>query len=246
VPLRKCLIVFLLFYGNICNAELDNKFSTSEGFIIPLDNDWVEIPREVLDQLSNAMVEVSDAPKQYWNYGYQKNNNEGLWATYPYVFVQVHENGRVPESKLKNYKKIEGQFQEGLQKAESMNSAFMSEATMGETYYDENRHALFTLSKAQVAEVGPITMLIAVILTEKGYVQYMAYTNEAENDVYLPLFKESIENIEFTESLAYSPRALDSVPILSGIDWTQVGMSGLIAGLIAGAFGLIGRFRKKG
>lgn len=241
----KFFVGVLLIFSSACGAELNNKFHASEGFSIRLDNDWIEIPRDVLDQISNTIAERSDVPKQHWNYGYQNINNDGRWGTYPYILIQVHEKGRVAESQLKNYKRLETQFQEEFQKAEAMTSPLMSGITMGETFYDENLHTLLTISKAQVTGVGGITMLIALILTEKGYVQFMGYTLEAESNIYLPLFKEYIENIEFSEKLVYKPRAFGSLAVLSAIDWRQVGLSGLIGGLVAGVFSLITNLRKK-
>jgi len=220
-------------------AAAEKDFPTQQGFTIVLSDDWVEIPRNVLDDLSATMARMSSAPVQKWDYGYQLASATN-WAQYPYILVQVKEEGRIRESELANYKKVSADMNEGLKKAEKSMDGILSDSTMGETVYDDQNHILFSTMQMNVRAIGPVLGVTAVKLTEKGAVQFMGYTLEKDASIYVPFYKKAAIDVRLPEDLVYKPRASDS-----GFDWSHVGRSAIIGGLVGGMIGLIRMFFKK-
>ena len=220
-------------------AAAEKDFPTQNGFTVVLSDDWVEIPKEVLDNLSAAMARMSTAPVQKYDYGYQLASATN-WAQYPYILVQVKEDGRVRESELASYTKMTSDMDEGMKKAQKSMGGLLSDSRLGETIYDDKNHVLFTTMEMNVHEIGTVVGMTSVKLTEKGTIQFMGYTLEKDAGVYVPFYKKAAIDLRLPEDLAYKPRASDS-----GFDWSHVGRSAIIGAVVGGMVGLVRMFIKK-
>ena len=89
----------------------------------------------------------------------------------------------------------------------------MSQAEAGETLYDSDEHILRMQTSMEVAGIGKVRGLTAVILTERGTISIHAYALGAEFDDYTPLFEAIVRNVSIPESIRYKPRMTDSIPI---------------------------------
>jgi len=234
----------LFFIKPIFGKEINKEFQTSDGFTFSLIGNWIEIPRDILDAYAQAISEQTNMQKQHWNYAYQLASSE-KWFQYPYILVQVIEKGRIPESELKNYKKVESEMNRGIQETREKATGLFTDFNIGETYFDSDSHILFTAMKMNVQGIGDVIGLTAVKLTEKGYIQISGYSLASAADHYLPIYKDMAKQVKLEAHLVYTPRLTDSIPIISGINWGRVGEKALIGTIIGGILGAIGLLFKK-
>lgn len=235
-------LTFLLFFSLSLAAD-ETILTAGKDFKISMPTEWVEIPREVLDQYETAVNEAT-AQSQTYEYGYQSTSAVN-WMEYPYALVQVKRNGRVPEGQLKKYKKIERGLKEGIEKLEESAGDLLKNITMGETIYEQERHILWSKMTMEVSGIGKVKGLIAVKLTEYGVVQFMGYGKEDSFSEYEPIYRQMIHSITVSQPDIYTPRLTDNAPTIFGINLGQSLIAGIIGGLIGGLFGLFKFFARK-
>jgi len=236
------VFIFLIIFTLPLSAE-ENTLSAGSDFQISIPHDWVEIPRDVLDQYEIA-VQAATGQAQTYEYGYQSTSTVN-WFEHPYALVQVKRTGRVPEGQLKKYKKIESGFKEGIQKVEESAGDLLKNMTMGETIYEQDGHILWSAMSMEVAGVGKVKGLIAVKLTEFGVVQFMGYGKEDNFSQHESTYRKMIQSITVSQPDMYKPRLTDNAPTIFGINLGQSLIAGIIGGLIGGVFGLFKYFTRK-
>ncbi len=234
--------IFITIFSLPLVAE-ESTLSAGSDFQISMPSDWVEIPRDVLDQYEVAVQEAT-GQNQTYEYGYQSTSAVN-WFEHPYALVQVKRTGRVPEGQLKNYKKIESGFKEGIQKVDDSAGDLLKNMTMGETIYEQDRHILWSAMTMEVAGIGKVKGLIAVKLTEFGVVQFMGYGKEETFSKHEPTYRKMINSITVSQPDIYNPRLTDNAPTIFGINLGQSLIAGIIGGLIGGVFGLFKYFTRK-
>jgi hypothetical protein len=70
-------------------VDLPQTIQARDGFTISLPADWVAIPKDALDGLSEHLAKLAPkAERQTYDYGFQLPKKEH-WIEYPYIFVQV-------------------------------------------------------------------------------------------------------------------------------------------------------------
>lgn len=220
-------------------VELPHEFRTKDGFTIYFPENWVEIPSDVLNQYSETVHRLApQASKQTYDYGYQHQPFD-TWMSYPYVLIQVKRTGRLPESELKKYKRIEEGFRKGMSGIENKMSGLVSQAQQGKPIYDSPHHILWMTMSMNVQNVGPVSALLALKLTEFGIVQVMMYATQNTFDTYEPVFRKIATNMTLTREVQYKPQIADSFPIIGGINTGKVVTAALQGALIGGIIGLI-------
>lgn len=210
---------------------------------ITLPSNWIEIPKDVLEQYEKAVRETT---KQNINfeYGYQPSSSKS-WFEYPYALVQVNRGGRLSEDQFKEHKKIERGFKEGIDKVKASAGDILSNAKMGETIYDQDAHILWSKMSMDVSGVGRANGLIAAKLTEYGTIQFMGYAKEEDFAQYEAVYRKTINSITVKESDIYKPRLSDGAPKIFSIDIEQLLIMAMIGALIGGAVGLFKFFTRK-
>lgn len=233
-------LVLIAFSHPVAGEEV--SFKAGVDYQISLPGDWVEIPKEALEQYQKA---VSDATgqKMTYEYGYQSTQTDN-WFEYPYALVQVKRTGRIPEGQLKNYKKIESEMSEGLKKVEESAGSLLSNTAQGETIYDPTIHTLWSSVSVDVEGVGKVKGLTAVKLTEYGYIQFMGYALEKEFAQFEPLYRKIVHSIKVEEKDIYKPRITDNAPTVFGINLGRTAIAAIVGALIAGLFGLFKKFSR--
>lgn len=241
---KLAFICFFIFPTLLSGQETKKEFSTSDGFSIFLTNDWIAIPKDILEASAKAFAEATKMDRQYYDYGFQLTSSQN-WLQYPYILIQVKKSGRIPDSQLKKYKTLETDMQKGLQEAEEKSVGLLSNSQLGETYYDSENHILFTVIKMNVQSIGTVVGLTAVKLTEEGYIHFSGYAIESVADKYISFFEDAVRQIKLQDHLVYKPKLTDSVPLISGIDWSKVGEKGLIGAIIGGIISAIALMIRK-
>lgn len=178
-------------------------FDAGSDYQVSLPNDWVEIPREVLDQYQRAVSELSGTKKTY-DYGYQLGPIK-KWLEYPYILVTIARTGKIAESEFKNYKRIESGFKKGIGELEQSHSQIFSSTSHGETVYDPGIRTLWTVLSTNVQNVGKVRILVAVKLTEYGYIHVVCSSKDHEFTKYEGLYRRMVHSIRLGEKDIYVP-----------------------------------------
>lgn len=235
-------VVVLLLCSDQVIAE---TFATSHDFSVTLPSGWAEAPPEALRNMEAAIEQASQgAIKQQYEYGYQLAS-ASVWFEYPYILVQVKTSGRVPEGQLAQHKRSRSGLREGMEKAEESLGAVLSGLEQGETLYDEAEHVLWSTFTMNVQGVGDVRGVIAVKLTEFGFIQLMGYATGDSFAHYSPIFREAVRTLAIAEQYEYQPRLTDHAPTVWGINLGQSAIAGLFGGLAGGVVALIAYLNKK-
>ena len=115
----------------------------------------------------------------------------------------------------------------------------------GETLYDEAGHVLWSTLAMNVQGVGDVRGLIAVKLTEFGFIQLMGYATADSFAHYSPIFRDAVRTLAIAERYEYQPRLTDHAPTVWGINLGQSAIAGLFGGLAGGVVALIAYLNKK-
>ena len=163
-------------------VELPQTVRTKDGFTISLPADWVAIPKDALDNLSETLAKLAPkARRQTCDYGFQLPMKKH-WIEYPYILVQIKRTGPVPEAQLKSLKHVEQQAKQGVEKAQDSFSAVLSNAQVGEAVYEPATHILWIQLSMDVKKVGTVKGVSASMLTEEGMISIYGYALAADFD----------------------------------------------------------------
>lgn len=188
-------------------------FQTSDLFSIDLPDGWLQVPADILDEFSLKNESISsNAPAQYYDYGYQAEAPNGRWLSYPYVLVQVRPIGRIPSSELARYQKLSAEVEEFT----------LPEVSVGDAVYDKENQTLWSTLATHTDDGTPVKALVAVKLTEVGYIRLMGCTTEDTFGEYESIFREAFSLLGIDESIAYKPQVADAIPSVGGIKTGKV------------------------
>lgn len=205
-------------------------FNTTNGFAIDLPESWVPVPAHVLDAFSERTDNLSsNAPMQYYDYGYQAVLTNGQWLSFPYVLIQVRPVGRIPSSELARYQTL----------SEKMEDFSLPDVSISETVYDKENHILWTTLSTYTEDGLPVKALVAVKLTEIGYIRLMGCATEDTFEEYVKTFRNAFSTLEIDESLAYKPKFSDAVPSVGGIKTGMVLVWAIQAMVIGGVLWVV-------
>jgi hypothetical protein len=213
-----------------CDAvDLPQTIQTKDGFTISLPADWVAIPKDALDGLTQTAAKLAPkAERQTYDYGFQLPKKKH-WIEYPYIFVQVKRTGRVSEAQLESVKRLEQQFKQGVDKAQENYSSLIANVQVAKTIYEPATHILWTQLSMNVKPVGIIKADTASVLTEEGMIVICGYVPAADFDKYAPVFEAVARQTVVADNLKYRPHVTDFLP-LSG----QMNRSAVFWGVFIG------------
>jgi hypothetical protein len=215
-------------------------FETFDDFSITLPKGWVQIPGSVLQAYSEKVNELSpDTPRQMYDYGYQIEN-DGNWMSYPYILGQFRPAGRIPWGELARSQEINAQIEDND----------LSEVSVGESTYDQGNHILWATLTTPTQDGETAKALVAVKLTELGYIRLTGCTTEGSFNEYEQVFRDAFSSLGIDESIAYKPQFGDAMPVIGGIMTGKVLIwcvqAVVIGGVLWLAYILVKRLVRKG
>lgn len=238
-------LFFFLIIMTISSIAYGEVKIEKNGYVISLPDEWIEIPSEVLEKYEKMVsVLAPNAKKQHYDCGFQLSGKEN-WLDYPYVIIQVKNTGRITESELAKIQDFS--MQKTLDEEGKNFSAVMSNIQAGDMIYDKENKIIWMRVEADVKEIGPISGISGMILTEKGLIQVNAYSLKEDYATYEPVFRSIVKSVTPSPELAYKSKWFDSLPVsLTGINWGKVGSKAVGGAIIAGIIALIiGIIRRK-
>lgn len=246
LPLQTLMALLLLLAAPCFGTEPSRPFAAKEGFILHLPNDWMPIPKEVLDKYSQAIAKMApQAEKQVYDYGFQRSDAP-KWFSYPYILVQVKRSGRIPEEQLKTLKRIEKAMDESFSKTTDSLSAITSNASLGEPIYDPVSHILWTRIAIDIKKTGTVRGIIGTLLTEEGFVQIAGYAKDDDFGTYLPTFESVIKTTEIRADLKYGSGTLAGITAEEQVDQKTIPWKTMTVAVIGMVLGfLVWKMRRK-
>lgn len=237
-------MMLLLISGSLLAQDaLPKPFVTEDDFTIHLPWDWEQIPKEVIDKFIQDFTKMApSAPKMHYDYVFQKSSNR--WFQYPYVLVQVNNNGKIPESQLKSYDKFEDEMNKNAKKLETHTYSALSDIEVGKTYYDPSCHILWSQMESNVEGAGKVRALIAMILTERGTIQIFGYSLAKDYDRYAPLFEKIARNVIVSGKIRYKPPADPVVALWDNIS-NHPYFKYIAVALLGGTIGFLGFLKSR-
>lgn len=204
----------------------------SDGFSIQLPPGWIPIPSAAIGERIRELVRrAPNAPTLHYDYGFQFGSPD-RWFTPPYVLIQVKRTGRIPESEFAKLDRFSGN-----DTAAELQDKFRGIATdteIGKMRYDPTSRVIWLNAGLNVAGVGRIAGVSAIVPTEYGTIQLSGYAHEREFMGFLTQFHEMVSSLAVVDNAKYRPRATDRFPFLGWIEWDSV-----IFAALTGAFGAV-------
>ncbi len=237
-----CFILIVLI-GASSAAYADMRHQ-KDGFSISLPSGWIEIPRDAIDNFERELSKAApDIPTQHYDYGFQLDTARD-WFDYPYVLIQVHGNGRIPEKELE--KMDEYPIQESIERQKEGFNPIVSNIKAGKMYFDQDSKMIWARMEIDVVGVGRVSCLSGLIPTEKGVIAVHGYSLEEDFSKYRPAFQVIAESVAPDQGLVYKPKWSGSFPE-SGqvINWMRIIGMTIVGAAIGGLIGLLIARRKR-
>jgi hypothetical protein len=236
-----CGLLIVMFAGVSTASARELK---KNGFSISLPDEWVEIPRDVIDAYQKEIKRLSpNAPALHCDYGFQLGSAQN-WFEFPYILVRISNKGRIPESQLQKFQGHD--IKESLDKYRSGLGSIMSNIQGGKMVYDKQTRMIWMRIDANVPNKGPTSSLTAIVPTERGFIQTVGYCLREDYPIYEPIFQWVALSVSPEPGLAYKPKWSDSLsPSVTGIDWAKVAGKAIAYAVIGGIISLIAVLRKK-
>ena len=201
---------------------LAGTFHTDDGFSITLPDDWIQIPKQVMDERIQELSEISpDFQNVVCDYGFQHASHD-TWFSLPYIIVQVQNIGRIPSGKLSQFKRFDDVTERVSNKFKHSFFDQVSDVSLNEPIYDSENNILWMFSSIDFEDGETMKGISGVKLTEKGTIQLTGYSSAATYDAYKEFFHDTFQNVSIDESIRYAPLLTDTLPVLNGIDWEDV------------------------
>ncbi len=169
--------------------ELGDERAFEDGFWLRVPKDWVEIPREVLDEHSRNMAKaMPNVPPQAFVAGFQHSEGRA-WFTPPMMLVYIYEGGRIPEETLRDMRQFNRGFQAGARSTFDSTVPENMTGEFGEAQYDKENGLLISVSEMQVAGGPAVTELLVMKLTNSGAIVFVLGALREDFERWRPVFE---------------------------------------------------------
>lgn len=215
---------------------------TPDHYTFDLPARWEEIPRSVIDQYIDALVQQTQGQRVEYSSGFQLSEKE--YFQYPYVLVQEHRLNTPSYSEVENI--FGSDFQDFAEENLSEYSELISNASIDKPFLDRQRNILFMNIEANVTNVGQIKGLSAIFLGKESMTQLNFYSLLGEYSQWLPVFNTMISSFKYESAYVYDPAEAvknDSPSIFEGA--LEKGLAGAIMGGLIGLVFFLFRRKKK-
>ena len=198
-------------------------------FTITIPPGWARMRPSHLESIEEKIA-------QRVQYGFHERFDYGYWGMflttpygYPYVLVQIRDEGRIPEDELA--------FLEGASAQDEIDwyrrflSPIASDIQVGELWYDEAERIIWMNMEARVSGVGRVFVLTGFIPTQTGLIQVSGYSSRRD---YVESLREIISSVEPNAALVYRPSTPDQPDLEEDGDTIKIAiLVGLVVLLLA-------------
>jgi len=213
-----------------------------ESFSITVPDNWVEIPREIIDAYEAKLTYMApNVPSQHFDYGFQPSDNG--WMQHPYMLVQIKNTGRISKSELQSI--VSYSPQAGIDTIDF--GSMLTNVEAGKPIYDKETNIIWAKGGATVAGTGAVVGLWGMLPTETGFILTTGSAKAKDFSEMSVVFKSIITSITPTSNLVYKKKWSEYLPsyLTSGKTWGRIIASLIKWGLIVGIFSLVGFLSSK-
>ena len=212
------------------NAQSTQHVDEANHFEAQVPEGWYPIRQSLLDA-ARSQMEKRIPNKRLRRVGGYSMSPEGE-LTLPYVAFLVRDGpmNRATEAELVAAFKAKSWKGEVLARAEVL-SDIQADLDL-DAIWDPVARQLIIPMTAELYRIGPIRGIGVARVASHGLVQINCYARASEFDATMPAFQEWIDGVEIDPDYQWRPGSE------GGIDWRQVGWTGLIGG-IASALGAL-------
>lgn len=250
--MKKTLLILLitpLFSFGQVNAKIQNQnnidssnvyktFYAGNDFQITLPNNWIEIPKLILDSHVNSLNKFSDQNKSV-DYAYQMIPYDQYFQN-PYIAIMIKRVGKVPESEFINMKKLDS---DDIKDFEAIYKGLGSDLAQSEVIYDQTNKTQWFSITSYIKGVGNVKSFNAMKLTEYGYIQFSGTASEKESLKYAKIYLKIVQSITLDEKDIYKSSLTDNEKKIFGLEPKEFG-SGLAFVVLIGMYFMYKRFYK--
>jgi len=173
---------------------------------------WREIPPSDLELVSMwaANATAGQSVEVYQNGYFPPQFETDPWL--PHILVQIRESGRIPYGEFLHLRPIEelqntsmNRFPKGLQ-------PMVMGIQVDRISFDPSTFCLRIEHALQLRFKGPVRVLTAAFLTERGLVVFHHIDRKSRIEESRKRFDAIVDSVSIDPSLAYRPRLLDRWP----------------------------------
>lgn len=184
--MKRLLILLLsfLYLTSLCFAQSQNIYHNQKGnfsFIIP--EDWVEIPKEVLEQqAANLKKKLKSFSKPIFSIAFQKESSS--YFTYPYLLMRIDKNP-ISVFFLKRQLNSGGFKRLTKEDVEEATNGKIKLSSIGEVEYDETAKMFILVSENIVQGAGATKTMNVISFNSYGAVvlTFCALKDKYSDDV---------------------------------------------------------------
>ncbi|MCF7831862.1 MAG: hypothetical protein K9M36_03185 [Candidatus Pacebacteria bacterium] len=240
IPVLFCFFLLPI----VTNAEIINYKNPQYHYSFTIPNTWIEIPKSIIDEVMQQLVNMSGGESIDYTAGFQLENNELF--QYPYILVQQYEIDTPSYNQITETFKS-NEFSNNINKSIDEYSKLISNASLEDPFIDRDRNIIFMNSEMDVVDIGKVKGLMAAFLGKDGITQLNFYSGEFEYLENLSTFNQIIDSFKYDQGYEYSQQQAlqnDNSNIFEGV--MEKGIIGLITGgIFALLFWLFSGFKKE-
>lgn len=198
------LFVCFLFTGIISSSTLAEGFVKynfpKDNFSIQTPNNWQRIPDDIVKQSVKSLHQVSpQLQSQTFEYGFQLKSRN--WLEYPYILIQIKNNGKISTQSLNKLKQINKE--DFSKKITEKTGNILSNISFGEIVYDSANQIVWMRFQLTVQGVGNVIGISGMCLTSEGWIQVNCYASEIDYPNYESTFESVIRSVKVADKYKY-------------------------------------------
>lgn len=242
------LLPTFIFLGAVLHptvAVAQEFHGTSYGYYLDLPPGWIEIPKDVLDEMVAALLKQDATTTIIYDAGFQLESSD-QWLEYPYILVQplsykaLGVNRQINEDEFPRFVQMITGLDVDTIFDENVSSdirPLLDNLVLGQPQLDvANRRYIWPLNM-DVQGIGPIRGVVIGYFGRDSIVQVAFYSRSADWDQHSETGLAILKSFRFAHDKAYSIEIAAANPTPPSF-WQRIlgkGMIGAIAGGIAAA-----------
>lgn len=227
-----------LGYANFAVAQGFTYSDSIDHYSFDLPDGWREIPKSVIDQFVDEVVEQTGDQRIEYDAGFQLIDGE--YFQYPYILMQEYTVNSP------SYDEIEKILNRDTDKEMEEYSELVRNASFDEPFIDKERNIVFMNAEIGVTDFGIVKGLFAIFLGSQHTTRLYFYVLESEYSHWFPIFSSIIDSFSYDAGYEYDEIEAEknnSKGIFDGV--AEETLIGGIVGLILGMLILFFRSKKK-
>ncbi len=195
-------------------GQRNQTFQAAQDFSLGIPDGWAQVPSKVIDQRIASLPSSvqAEARREKADYLFQLLSRGTM--VFPLIQIQVRNKGKVttlpPDtgatfSQLRKFVEAED-IPVGYRRPRSLPGYQQDAAESGDIEWDASNRVLLFISRSTVPGGSRVSVAMAICYTEKGVLRVGLSADEAEFSLYLPVFRQMVNTINYGPTLKYRLR----------------------------------------